>query len=114
MLTVTLIIAIIALFLSVLAYRRAGGAKELRKTVDSLSSTMESLKERTGDSLREQVEKLTSVTETLKERTADAIDRVEKSLRARPEKRRTKKKSPKERPPEEEPAVSKTPGEKRG
>jgi len=70
MLAVTFIIAIIALFISILAYRRAGGAKELRKTVDSLSSTMESLKDRTGDSLKEQVEKLTSVTESLKERTA--------------------------------------------
>jgi hypothetical protein len=45
MLTVTFIIAIVSLMISVLAYRRAGGAKELKKTVDSLTSTMESLKE---------------------------------------------------------------------
>jgi len=65
MLAVTFIIAIIALLISVLAYRRAGGARELKKTVDSLTSTMESLKDRTGESVREQVEKLTSVTESL-------------------------------------------------
>jgi uncharacterized protein YoxC len=84
MLTITFIIAIIALIISVLAYQRTGGAKELKKTVDSLSSAMESLKERTGDSLREQVEKLTSVTESLRERTADVIDRLEKALRKEP------------------------------
>jgi ElaB/YqjD/DUF883 family membrane-anchored ribosome-binding protein len=94
MLAVTFIIAIIALFISILAYRRAGGAKELRKTVDSLSSTMESLKDRTGDSLKEQVEKLTSVTESLKERTADAIDRVEKAVRGRPEEKASEEKAP--------------------
>jgi ElaB/YqjD/DUF883 family membrane-anchored ribosome-binding protein len=99
MLAVTFIIAIIALFISILAYRRAGGAKELRKTVDSLSSTMESLKDRTGDSLKEQVEKLTSVTESLKERTADAIDRVEKAVRGRPEEKASEEKAPEEKPP---------------
>ena len=99
MLAVTFIIAIIALFLSILAYRRAGGAKELRKTVDSLSSTMESLKDRTGDSLRERVEKLTSVTETLKEKTADAIDKVEKAVRGRPEEKPSGKKPPRPRRP---------------
>jgi DNA-binding protein H-NS len=112
MLTITFIISIIALIISILAYRRTGGARELKKTVDNLSSTMESLKDRTGESVREQVEKLTSVTESLREKTADAIDRLEKSLRARPEKKRTRKKPPKEEPPEDEPAASKTPDEK--
>jgi type II secretory pathway pseudopilin PulG len=36
MLIVTFIIAIIALIISILAYRRTGGAKELKKTVDNL------------------------------------------------------------------------------
>ena len=48
MLVITFIIAIIALVISVLAYRRTGGARELKKTVDSLSSSMESLKDRAG------------------------------------------------------------------
>ena len=46
MLTITFIIAIIALVISILAYQRTGGAKELKKTIDSLSSSMESLKDR--------------------------------------------------------------------
>ena len=85
----------------------------MKKTVDSLSSTMESLKDRTGDSLKQQVDKLTSMTESLRDRTADGIDRLEKSLRARPEKKRPKKKPPREKPPEEDRGVSITPEEKR-
>ena len=94
MFVVTFIIAIIALIISILAYQRSGGAKELKKAVDSLSSTMESLKDRTGVSLKEQIEKLTSVTESFKDRTADAIDRLEKALRRKPE-----EKAPEVRPP---------------
>jgi uncharacterized protein YoxC len=87
LITITFIIAIIALIISALAYQRTGGAKELKRTVDSLSSAMESLKGRTGDSLKEQVEKLTSVTESLRERTADVIDRLEKAVRKEPERK---------------------------
>jgi predicted Holliday junction resolvase-like endonuclease len=99
MLAVTFIIAIIALLISVLAYRRAGGARELKKTVDSLTSTMESLKDRTGESVREQVQKLTSVTESLRERTADVIDRAEKVLRGKPEEQPSEEKPSKPRRP---------------
>ena len=99
MLAVTFIIAIIALLISALAYRRAGGARELKKTVDSLTSTMESLKDRTGESVREQVEKLTSVTESLRERTADVIDRAEKAVRGTPEEKAPDEKTPEGKPP---------------
>jgi hypothetical protein len=114
MLHVTFVIAIIALIISILAYRRTGGAKELKKTVDNLSSTMESLKDRTGESVSEQVEKLTSVTESLRDKTADAIDRLEKSLRTKPERKhtRTRKKPPREKPLGKEPAASRTPDDK--
>lgn len=84
MLVVTFIIAIVALIISIMAYRRTGGTKELKKTVDSLSSTMESLKGRAEVGLKEQIETLSSVTESLRDRTADAIDRLEKALRGRP------------------------------
>jgi hypothetical protein len=94
MLVVTFIIAIVALIISILAYQRAGGARELKKTVDSLSSTMESLKDRAGDTFKEPIEKLTSVTESLRDRTAGAIDRLEKALRRKPE-----EKAPEVRPP---------------
>ena len=103
MLTVTFIIAIIALIISALAYRRAGGARELKKTVDSLTSTMESLKDRAGEQLKERVEHLTSVTESLKEKTADTIDRLEKAIRGKEE----------EKPSEEGPSKPKRPGAKR-
>jgi ABC-type transporter Mla subunit MlaD len=104
MLVITFIISIVALIISILAYQRTGGAKEIKKTVDSLSSTMESLKERTGDSLKEQVDKLTSVTESLRERTADVIDRLEKAVRKEPE-----KKPPLKKPPEEKPSRPRKP-----
>ena len=84
MLVVTFIIAIVALIISILAYQRAGGARELKKTVDSLSSTIESLKDRAGDTFKEPIEKLTSVTESLRDRTAGAIDRLEKAVRRKP------------------------------
>ncbi len=107
MLVITFIISIVALIISLLAYQRTGGAKEMKKTVDSLSSTMESLKERTGDSLKEQVDKLTSVTESLRERTADVIDRLEKAVRKEPEQKPTL-----EKPPEEKPSRPRKPGAK--
>jgi 5-methylcytosine-specific restriction protein A len=84
MLIVTFIIAIIALIISILAYQRAGGARELKKTVDALSSAVEFLKDRTGGSLKEHVEKLTSVRESFRDRTAGAIDRLEKAVRRKP------------------------------
>jgi hypothetical protein len=95
MLVVTFIIAIIALIISILAYQRAGGARELKKTVDALSSPVESLKERTGGSLKEQVEKLTSVTESLRDRTADAVNRLEKALRRKPGEKAPEVRAPK-------------------
>ncbi len=98
MLVITLIIAIIALIISVLAYRRTGGARELKKTVNSLSSSMESLKDRAGEELKERVEHLTSVTESLREKTADVIDRLEKAVRKEPEEKPPAGKSPEEKP----------------
>jgi hypothetical protein len=108
MLTVSFVLAIIALIISILAYRRAGGAKELKKTVDSLSSTMESIKDRAGEELKERVEHLTSVTESLKERTADAIDKLQKAVRGKPE-----EKPPEEKPPEQKPPRPRRPRAKR-
>jgi len=107
MLVISFIMAIIALIISLLAYRRAGGAKELKKTVDSLSSTMDSLKDRAEGGLKERVEHLTSVTESLRERTADVIDRLEKAVRKEPE-----QKPPAEKPPEEKPSEPKRPSVK--
>ncbi len=95
MLVVTFIIAIIALIISIVAYQRAGGTKELRRTVDSLSSTMESLKERTAGTLKEQIEHLTSVTGSLRDKTAKAIGKLEATVRWG----KGEKKPPEGRPP---------------
>jgi hypothetical protein len=100
----TFIIAIIALIISILAYRRTGGAKELKQKVDSLSSSMESIKERAGVGLKEQVDHLTAVTESIRGRTAGAIDRLEQAVRGKPE----------EKPPEEKPPKPRRPRGKKG
>jgi uncharacterized protein YoxC len=109
MVIITFIIAIVALIISLLAYRRAGGARELKKTVDSLTSTMESLTGRAGVGLKEQVEHLTSVTESLREKTADIIDRVEKAVR-----REEPEKLPEEKPSREKPPRPRRPRERKG
>jgi len=96
---VTFIIAIIALIISILAYQRTGGAKELKQKVDSLSSSMESLKERAGVGLKEQIDHLTSVKESIRDRTAGAIDRLEKAVRKKPEGKPPEEKRPKPRRP---------------
>jgi len=90
----TFIIAIIALIISILAYRRTGGAKELKQKVDSLSSSMESIKERAGVGLKEQVDHLTAVTESIRGRTAGAIDRLEQAVRGKPEEKPPKPRRP--------------------
>jgi type II secretory pathway pseudopilin PulG len=95
MLVITFIISIIALIISILAYQRTGGAKELKKTVDSLSSTMESLKERAGGGLKGRIEHLTSATESLRDKTAEAIGKLEATVR----RGREGKKPPEEIPP---------------
>jgi len=105
----TFIIAIIALIISILAYRRTGGAKELKQKVDSLSSSMESIKDRAGVGLKEQVDHLTAVTESIRERTAGAIDRLEQAVRGKPE-----EKPPEEKPPEKKAPTPRKPRAKKG
>jgi hypothetical protein len=99
MLVITFIIALIALIIAILAYQRTGGAQELKKRVDSLSSTMESLKDRAGSGLKEQGKHLASVTESLRDKTADTIDRLEKAVRKEPTEEPPEKKPPRPRRP---------------
>lgn len=81
MLVITFIIAIIALIVSILAYQRAGGARELKKAVDSLSSALESFKDRTGESVKEQIERLTSIAGSLREVTVESIEKLGGALK---------------------------------
>ena len=69
---ITLLIAVVALVLSILAYQRTGGTSELKRHLDSTTSS--------GD-LKKQVEALNAIVDTLREKTADALDRLEKTIR---------------------------------
>lgn len=106
---VAFFIAIIALITAILAYQRTGGTKELRQKVDSLSSSMESLKGRAEVGFKEQMEHLTSVTESIRDRTAGAIDRLEKAVRGKPG-----VKPPEEKPPAKKPPRPRRPRAKKG
>ena len=71
---ITLLIAVVALVLSILAYQRTGGTSDLKRHFDSFTSSG------TGD-LKKQVEALNAIVDTLREKTADALDRLEKTIR---------------------------------
>jgi hypothetical protein len=69
---ITLLIAVVALVLSILAYQRTGGPTDLKRHFESTTSP--------GD-LKKQVETLTTIVDSLREKTADALDRLEKTIR---------------------------------
>ena len=69
---ITLLIAVVALVLSILAYQRTGGPAELKRHLESTTSP--------GD-LRKQVETLTTLVDSMREKTADTLDRLEKAIR---------------------------------
>jgi len=69
---ITLLIAVVALIISILAYQRTGGAADLKRQVESSTPY--------GD-LKKQVESLGTLTDSLREKTADALDRLEKVIR---------------------------------
>ncbi len=82
----TLILAIAALVIAVLAYKRAGGMADLKKRADQIASAID---------IRKSVDALVATTDTLKEKTAEAIGKLEATVKR--EKREGK-------PPEAEPA----------
>jgi hypothetical protein len=69
---ITLLIAVVALIISILAYQRAGGAADGRRQMDSGESFSD---------LKKQVDSLGTLTDALREKTADALERLEKVLR---------------------------------
>lgn len=68
---VTLLIAVAALVISILAYQRTGGTAELKRKFESGGS----------DDFKKQMEALTSIVDSLRDKTADALDRLEKTIR---------------------------------
>jgi len=69
---ITLLIAVVALIISILAYQRTGGSSELKRQVESMASSVD---------LKKQVDSLTTMTDALREKTADALERLEKVIR---------------------------------
>jgi len=69
---ITLLIAVVALVLSILAYQRTGGTADARRPMDSTTSSTD---------LKKQMEALMTMTDSLREKTADALDRLEKAIR---------------------------------
>jgi cell division protein FtsL len=69
---VTLLIAVVALIISILAYQRTGGTAELKRHIESKTSSPD---------LKKQMDTLVAMTDALREKTADALDRLEKVIR---------------------------------
>jgi hypothetical protein len=67
-----LIISLISLGVSVVAYHRTGGTTELLKKIESTASS---------EDLKKQMDALTTITDALREKTADALERLEKVIR---------------------------------
>lgn len=66
----TLIIAVVALVIAVLAYMRTGGIEDLRSQVKTMGTKTDTLRAKTADA-----------TESLRVKTADALDRLERTVR---------------------------------
>jgi hypothetical protein len=69
---ITLLIAVVALIIAILAYQRTGGTAELKRQLESRTSSVD---------LKKQVDALVAMTDNLREKTADALDRLEKVIR---------------------------------
>jgi hypothetical protein len=69
---ITLLIAVAALIISILAYQRTGGTSDLKRYIESRTSPLDLKKEMDG---------LVAMTDALREKTADALDRLEKAIR---------------------------------
>jgi len=67
-----LVISLISIGISVLAYHRTGGTTELIRKIESGISS---------EDLKKQMDTLTTMTDSLREKTADALDRLEKVIR---------------------------------
>jgi hypothetical protein len=67
-----LIVSLISIAISVIAYHRTGGTAELMRQIESTAPS---------EDLKKQMDALTTITDALREKTADALDRLEKVIR---------------------------------
>jgi hypothetical protein len=79
-----LIIAIIALVVAILAYYKVGGAADLRKQTEALTSVGETV---------------VKATDSLRDKTADILDRMEGAIRGVEEKKQAPKAGARRRAP---------------
>jgi hypothetical protein len=63
---------VVALIIAILAYQRTGGTTELKRQLESKTSSAD---------LKKQMDALVAITDSLREKTADALDRLEKVIR---------------------------------
>ena len=82
--TVTLIIAIVALIIAIIAYYRTGGVAALKKQVETLTSAGETMVSKATDSLRD--------------KTADVLGKVEDAVRGDADTKEQPKTAPKKKP----------------
>ena len=68
----SLIVAIIALVIAVLAYRRVGGLADLKKQIDQIRPSVE---------LRSSVDSLAAAADTLREKTSELVGKLEAAVR---------------------------------
>jgi hypothetical protein len=69
---ITLLIAVAALIIAILAYQRTGGTGDLKRQIESRTSSLD---------LKKEMDALVAMTDALREKTADALDRLEKVVR---------------------------------
>ena len=69
---ISLLIAVVALVISILAYQRTGGTSDLKRQLESATSSVD---------LKKQMEAWVAMTDSLRDKTADALDRLEKVIR---------------------------------
>lgn len=69
---ITLLIAVVALIIAILAYQRTGGTAEFKRKIESAIPP---------EDLKKQMDALAAMTNSLREKTADALERLEKVIR---------------------------------
>lgn len=113
MVYLTFILAVIALIIAILAYQKAGGLADLKKQIEQITSS---------DEFKKSIDSLASTTDSLKEKTAEAIGKLEatfkkeakeekKPTRKPAAKRTTRRKRPTRPRKVERPSVEETPTE---
>jgi hypothetical protein len=85
MVYLTFVLAVIALIIAILAYQKAGGLANVRKQIEQVTSSGE---------LKKSIDSLASTTESLKEKTAEAIGKIEAAFKKEPREEKKPTRSP--------------------